>query len=870
MKKILFIIFFLYAATPLFARHVAGGELFYEYIGPGGSPNTSSYKITLRLFRDCNSSGPLLQNEQVVVGIYENNNRFAALSLPLTGAVNTISLNTAAFPCLVGTVNVCYQVALYTNTIDLPINAVGYTLARGGCCRVNDITNTTGGSNLGSTYITQIPGTNTLPIGFNNCPQFLVRDTALVCAGKNFTLDFGATDIDNDVLSYSFCDAYTAGSGSSNTSPPQTLNLVPLPYISPFSGTDPLGGVGINASNGKISGIAPGIGQYVVSVCVNESRNGVFFSTHRKDFILKVQDCDFVEAQLPDKIIQCDNFTVFFQNESTSSAITSYLWNFGEANSSSNTSTQPTPLHVYADTGRFKATLTVTGPNNCIGIDSTIVIVYPGFFPNFTALGSCFQNPFNFNDATTTVYGIVNQWRWNFGDASTLADTSILKNATYQYATTGLKTVSLFVASSKGCEKTIEKNIVVNDKPLLTLPFKDTLICSIDTLPLIAVGNGNFSWLPNTNIINANTANPLVHPVDSITYYVTLNENGCIATDSIKVNVLDFISVDAGLDSGICKTDTFRLKPISQALGYKWIANTGEVVAPIKFPLVKPLSNTQYLVLANLGKCQSKDSVFIKVAPYPLSNAGADSSICFGDRAFLHANIVGTSFTWSPINSLLNANTLNPIAGPSKDTYYVLTVKDTLGCTKSSSDSVLIKVLNIVKVLAGKDTSVVLNQPLQLMAQSNFDNGTIYKWTPNTGLSNSNIFNPIATLGVGIDSIKYKVRATTPESCFGEDEIVIRIFSTEPDIFIPTAFTPNADRKNDILKPICVGITRLDYFRIYNRWGQLLFESKDFEKGWDGTLGGTQQQSGTYIFMAQGLDYTGKVVFKKGTVVLIR
>ena len=112
MKKILFIIFFLYAATPLFARHVAGGELFYEYIGPGGSPNTSSYKITLRLFRDCNSSGPLLQNEQVVVGIYENNNRFAALSLPLTGAVNTISLNTAAFPSIVGTVNVCYQVAL--------------------------------------------------------------------------------------------------------------------------------------------------------------------------------------------------------------------------------------------------------------------------------------------------------------------------------------------------------------------------------------------------------------------------------------------------------------------------------------------------------------------------------------------------------------------------------------------------------------------------------------------------------------------------------------------------------------------------------------------------------------------------------------
>ncbi len=861
----------------VFSRHVAGGELFYEYLGSGVGNNTSSYRITLRLFRDYyNASGnsintgPLLQAEAVNVGVYENYNRIAVVNLPLTGGVNTITLNTAAFPCLVGSVNVCYQVALYVNTIELPINSSGYILARLGCCRIDAITNTTGGNSIGSTYITKIPGTSTLPTGFNNSPQFNVKDTALVCAGKNFRLDFGAEDPDNDMLVYGFCDAYTAGNGSNNIPPPNSLSLVPIPYISPFSGSDPLGGPGINSTTGVISGIAPGVGQYVVSVCITEIRNGVPFTQHRKDFILKVQDCDYIEAQLPDKIIQCDNFSVYFENQSTSSSIQSYLWNFGEPSSPNNTSTTPTVTHVYADTGRYKATLSVTGPNGCVGKDSTVVIVYPGFYPGFTINGSCYQNPFMFNDTTKAVYGTVNQWNWNFGDLNSFTDTSTLKNPSYTYPNAGPRTIKFTVGSSKGCEKTIEKTLAVSDQPSLILPFNDTLICSIDTLPLIALGTGVFNWLPNNHIINSNTNNPFVFPQDTTTYYVTLNENGCIATDSIKVNVLQFIKVDAGVDSAICKTDTFKLKPISHALGYLWTASTGEAVAAVKYPLVQPLTNTKYYVQANLGKCEDKDSIFIKVAPYPVSNAGTDKNICFGEKAVLNATITGSSFVWSPTNAMLNANTLTPTVAPSKNTYYILTVNDTLGCPKPFVDSILVKVIKPVTVFAGNDTAIVRNQPLQLNTLVNFDNGVQYEWTPSTGLNNTAVANPISVLNSSANSIKYKVKATIPDGCFGEDEIVVRIFSTDPDIFVPTAFTPNKDGKNDALKPICVGITRLDYFRIYNRWGQLIFETNEFEKGWNGTINGVEQGNGTYVFITQGVDYTGKVVYKKGTVVLIR
>ncbi|MCU0320918.1 MAG: PKD domain-containing protein [Chitinophagaceae bacterium] len=871
MKKMLFIIFFLSCASQLLARHVAGGELFYEYLGQGNSAGTARYKLTLRLFRDCNSTGPPLQSEIVNVGIYENNALTNSINLPLSEAVKTITLNTAAFPCLVGNVDVCYEIAIFTANIELPINNNGYTLARMGCCRVNNIENTTGSNNnIGATYITRIPGNATLPGAFNNSPQFFIKDTALVCAGKNFNLDFGAEDKDGDVLQYSFCDAYTATSGSNNSAPPSTLNLIAIPYVSPFSGTDPLAGPTINPTTGVISGVAPGVGQYVVSVCITEYRNDRAFTEHRKDFILKVQDCDYIDAQLPTTIVQCDNFSVNFENQSFSSAIQSYAWNFGETGSSNNISNFPNPTHVYSDTGTYKATLTVTGPNGCTGIDSTTVIVYPGFFPGFRTNGSCYQNPFQFIDTTKTLYGTVNKWRWNFGETSSFADTSILKNPFYTYPTVGTRTVRLIVSSSKGCEKTIEKSITVNDKPVLQLPFKDTLICSIDTLPLIANGNGLFSWTPNNNIINANTSTPLVHPQSTTTYYVTLNENNCITTDSIKVNVLSFIKVDAGVDTSICKNDIVRLNPTSFALGYLWTEADGGVVDNIKNPLVQPLVSTKYYVKANLGKCEDKDSVFIKVAPYPISNAGLDSTICFGDKAFLRGSVVASFFNWSPNNTLAFTNTLNPVAAPAKTTYYVLTATDTLGCTKAVKDSVLIQVIRPVTVYVGNDTSVVKNQPLQLLATTNYDNGVVFSWSPSTGLNNTNTPNPISTLNIAANSIKYKVKATLPEGCFAEDEIVVKIFSTEPDIFIPTAFTPNKDGKNDALKPIGAGIKQLDYFRIYNRWGQLIFESKELEKGWNGTVNGIEQSSGTYVFIAQAIDYTGKIIYKKGTVVLIR
>ncbi|MES2373197.1 MAG: PKD domain-containing protein [Bacteroidota bacterium] len=872
MKKYFFILILFIYSMPATARHVAGGELFYEYVGPAGA-GVSTYKITLRLFRDfygangAPNTGPLLQNETVVVGFYSNTDLrlVTTLPLPISSGVSSLSLNVNAIPCLSGDPKVNYETAIYSATINLPDNAEGYTLSRLGCCRINEITNLSIKTNVGSNYMTKIPGTLALPQGHNSSPQFLVKDTALVCANRKFKLDFGAIDKDGDQLTYTFCTAYSAPNGGNNIQPPSLINMTPVSYQAPYSGSQPLGAsVDINANTGIISGIAPGEGQYVVSVCITEWRNGKPITEHRKDFILKVQFCDFIEADLPDRIVQCKDSIVHFENGSASSAITSYLWTFGD--NTSNISSAPTVDYPYADTGRYMARLTVTGPNGCVGTDSVLVLVYPGFQPDFTVVGSCYFNPYQFNDLTTAKYGFVNSWYWNFGDNATAADTSLLQNPTYKYPGPATNDIGLVVTSSKGCIDSVHKDFIVRDKPQLQLPFRDTLICSIDTLAIPVLNSGQFSWSPNTNILFPNTSKPLVFPKDTIKYYVTLSDNGCTNTDSVTINVLDFITVDLGPDSIICKTDPVRLHPVSYGLQYQWASSSGEIVSNIKFPLVKPLVNTKYYVTVNLGKCQSVDTITLRPIPYPVAVAGPDTVICIGTRIRLMGSMIASSMSWSPGNSLSATNTLTPIAGPSKTTTYILQVTDTLGCPKPVTDTVVVTVIPPITANAGRDTIAVVGQPVQLEASGSEQ----YNWTPETWLNNSSIYNPIATIGAGVDSVVYKVRVSDSHGCYGDDFMVIRIMKTGPEIFVPSAFTPNSDGKNDVLKPVTVGITTLHFFKVFNRWGQLLFSTTTIGKGWDGWYNGQAQPAGAYVYEAEGWDYKGTKMLRKGTVVLIR
>jgi gliding motility-associated-like protein len=252
--------------------------------------------------------------------------------------------------------------------------------------------------------------------------------------------------------------------------------------------------------------------------------------------------------------------------------------------------------------------------------------------------------------------------------------------------------------------------------------------------------------------------------------------------------------------------------------------------------------------------------------PYPKADAGADTVVCYNTIAQLQGSHDGSSFFWSQAESLNGAGTLTPTTRPQMTTSYVLTSFDTRGCPKPGRDTVVITVNPEVFAFAGRDTAIVVGQPLQLNATG----GEAYTWSPPTGLSNTTINNPVGSYDGSIDSIRYTVNVKDAIGCSDEATMLVKVFKTAPRVFVPTAFTPNGDGKNDVVKPIAVGLTRIEYFRVYNRWGQLVFETTINGKGWDGKIKGMLQGSETFAWIVKGQDFTGKTVFEKGTVTLLR
>ena len=112
-------------------------------------------------------------------------------------------------------------------------------------------------------------------------------------------------------------------------------------------------------------------------------------------------------------------------------------------------------------------------------------------------------------------------------------------------------------------------------------------------------------------------------------------------------------------------------------------------------------------------------------------------------------------------------------------------------------------------------------------------------------------------------------RRYTREGCLGEDDIRVR-FMSGPNIYVPNAFTPNGDGVNDVFRPLPVGITKLELFRVFNRWGEEVFRTNEYMKGWDGKTRGRVADAGTYVWIVQGTNTAGEQMEKRGTVTLIR
>lgn len=346
------------------------------------------------------------------------------------------------------------------------------------------------------------------------------------------------------------------------------------------------------------------------------------------------------------------------------------------------------------------------------------------------------------------------------------------------------------------------------------------------------------------------------------TYNVTVqDEKGCFATIAQTVPLNNTVTLEAGLDSTICEGKTIRINATGNALGYLWTPALGLSNNTLLQPEATPATTTQYKITATSGLCVRTDSLTIFVNPAPVANAGADTTICYGDKAQLTGS-GSLQYVWFPAQYISNRNIASPQVYPRSTGPYWLHVMDNKGCRSLLPDTVLVGVIPPVRPFAGNDTIVTINQPLQLNAVG----GTRFIWQPTTGLSNAQIPNPVAILQ---NHQTYTITAFTPEGCNGNTTLNIRVFRG-PEIYVAGAFTPNADNQNDQLLAIPAGIKQFNYFRVFNRWGKQVFSTTDFRKGWDGKWKATEQPQDTYIWMAEAVDINGKTLFRKGTVVLIR
>lgn len=170
-----------------------------------------------------------------------------------------------------------------------------------------------------------------------------------------------------------------------------------------------------------------------------------------------------------------------------------------------------------------------------------------------------------------------------------------------------------------------------------------------------------------------------------------------------------------------------------------------------------------------------------------------------------------------------------------------------------------------IGLFAGNDTLIARDQPLQLNALTG-SNGLQFTWSPATGLTDPSIADPIAYLQQ--DQVYY-LTVTSSEGCIEKDTLYVKVYAG-PEFYVPTAFSPNNDGRNDVFRAISPGVPQLDFFCVWNRWGQEVFRAQSLSATWDGTFKGNPMPPGTYVWMIQGTDYTGRLFNRRGTVTIVR
>lgn len=572
----------------------------------------------------------------------------------------------------------------------------------------------------------------------------------------------------------------------------------------------------------------------------------------------------------------CVSNTISFSDMSTATVgpINNWFWDLGNGNTSVSQNTSTT----YPASGNKLIKLAVKSVEGCESdtLFRTIhIFSKPVLDFNFSD-SACLGSATSFTGVVVSSDGPITNWYWSID-----GNNYTTQNVNYLFTTPGAHSVTLSATSngSTGCLGLIQKNVFVVDKPKAY--FTVNAICQAATVSLkdssyttdgLAIsqwwwdlGNGQFSTQQNP-VTTYTTAGPV------IIRHAVANSRGCLSdTISQTINVQAKPVAKFGYLSQLCSVDPVQFNDSSFVSGgtisnWYWLYN-GAVFSNLQNPLLAFTVGTHQvgLIAESLSGCLS-DTVFktFSINTKPLismsfANACKNTPVSFSAAEITSTGMVnwnwsfgdGASGTGISTQHVYIQNGSFPVS---------LQATSAAGC----SSNLLIKNIIIygTNAYAGQDTIAAAGQPVQLHASG----GLSYLWSPGGYLNDAGIANPIAILSA---TQSFRLKAFTPEGCESYDTVIVKIYKG-PDIYLPNAFTPNDDGLNDLLRGIPVGLQQFNWLRIFNRYGQEIFSTTDYHKGWDGKWKGQKQDNGVYVVIASGIDFRGNPINKKATVMLIR
>lgn len=448
----------------------------------------------------------------------------------------------------------------------------------------------------------------------------------------------------------------------------------------------------------------------------------------------------------------------------------------------------------------------------------------------------------------------------------TLTSTTILNptatpSVTNTYTLTGVFPGASCPISRASLKVTVYMRPTLNPGPPIQITCQGTAL----QLNVLAAPGGipyTYLWTPPTDLDDPTKANPKFTPHDSVDRWqhvrVSAPVPNCYTDTAIFLHVLPNDFQLFNLDTGICakQLSTYPIRLLGDTeFTYRWTPRFGISNPNVMEPVISPQSTMTYTVTASYPHCPDmKHTVQFSIKDPRVKILSGDTTVCLGLPMPLPVAVTPKdspyTFYWTPTANLVDAGpTLQPhffTKTPGKYVYNVVVSSLQDGCADTSKIEITVAPPVVIGIRPG-DTKIKYGETIQLEAFRISPDDLVYTWVPNDGsLNNPNINNPVAR---PLDSTRYIVYGMNHWGCRDSATVTIDV-DIDMNEYIPSAFTPNGDGLNDLFRIRGLRYQRLVDFKVYNRWGQMVYDYKTGDKqGWDGTFQGQPADMGTYQYV---------------------